>query len=583
MRRRIRAASYFVIVVFAVFTLKLFYLQIIRGEEYKRASDNNRLKIVNMASSRGIIYDRNGTPLVRNIPSFDISVIRDDLPDDPDTLSSLSSLLDIDHELMIRKLAGRSVRTFEPLLLKENLSLEEVARIEARKIDFPGIRLDVRTDREYLYGEHAAHVIGYLSQLTVEQLREGGYPDLPEKAFAGQYGVEKAYDRSLRGETGREIIEVDAIGRETRVVSIDHPLRGQDIRLTIDIQVQMEAERSLKGRRGAIVAVVPDTGEILALASSPAFDPNLFTGGISADDWKRLTTDPDRPLLNRSIQSRYPPGSTFKVVTALAALEEGIITSRTEFDCKGFIEVGGREFSCWKKDGHGKVNLHRALAESCDVFFYEIARRIDIDILAEYAEMFGLGKPTGLEMGGEVSGLVPTSEWKRSVKNERWYLGETLNTVIGQGYLTATPIQMAMLTAALVNGGKLVRPSILLNETESSDMDEGVVNISKKNLELIKRALVGSVMDEKGSGRKARSDITVIGGKTGTAQVVSSDAFTEDSPEEFRDHAWFIAFAPEEQPEIAVSVLVEHGGYGGAAAAPVAKNVIEAYFKNRDQ
>jgi penicillin-binding protein 2 len=483
--------------------------------------------------------------------------------------------------LMVKKLGSRRGRTFEPLLLKENLLLEEVARIEARKIDFPGIQVDVRMDREYLYGEHAGHVIGYLSQLTARQLREGDYPALPEKAFAGQYGVEKAYDLSLRGRTGREIIEVDAIGRETRVVSIDQPLKGQDIRLTIDIPIQIEAERNLKGRTGAVVAVVPDTGEILVLASSPSFDPNLFAGGISYDDWKGLSDNIGKPLLNRTIQGRYPPGSTFKVVTALAALEEGIIDRRTRFDCKGSVEVGGREFKCWKKEGHGRVDLHRALAESCDVFFYEIAKRIDIDVLAGYAERFGLGMDTGIDLDGEVPGFIPTSSWKKEAKGERWYLGETLNTVIGQGYLTATPMQMAMLTAAVANGGRLIRPAVLMNDDLQSELSEWSVDIDAGHIRMVKRALVAAVMDDEGTGKFARSGITDIGGKTGTAQVASMENLSEFPAERFRDHAWFIAFAPEKDPEIAVAVFVEHGGYGGATAAPIAKNVIETYFKNK--
>lgn len=583
MERRLLAGSYFVLFVFAVMVLKLFNLQIIRGDEYKKISDSNRLKIIKLPAPRGIIYDRNGRAFVRNIPFFDISAIREDLPDDQETLLSLSNLIKLDPEKLKARLKKPYVNTYEPVKLKENLSLNDVAMLEARKIRFPGLQVDVRSGREYLYEGLASHVIGYLGRLTLSQVKDQDYTDVPPEAFAGQYGTEKFYDNSLRGTPGREIIEVDAIGRETRVIRVDQPSKGMDIKLTIDIPLQLEAEKNLKGKTGAIVAIDPYTGEVLALASSPSFDPNIFSGGISHDDWNMLSTNVKNPLINRAIQSNYPPGSTFKVITALAALEEGIITDRTRFDCKGSITFGGREFKCWKKEGHGRIGLHRAIVESCDVFFYEIGKRLDIDILAGYAERFGLGRPSGIDLEGEISGLVPSSDWKKRIKNERWYVGETLNTVIGQGYLTVTPIQMAVVIAALVNGGRLVTPTLMKKDPEFHFSDEESVEIMPGNLNRIKKALVASVNDSNGTGRMARSKITDIGGKTGTAQVVSSDYGSEDLPAKFRDHAWFIAFAPEERPEIAVVVFVEHGGSGSSAAAPIAKNVIEAYFKNRDQ
>ncbi len=581
MDRRIRFASYVVLFIFAAFVLKLFNLQVIRGDEYRKISDNNRLKIVKVSAPRGIIYDRNGRAFVRNIPSFDVSVIREDLPDDSDTIMSLSSLLELEPAELKSKLKSSAAREFEPVKLKGDLSLAQVAKVVARKIEFPGLHVDVAMGREYTHSELAGHVVGYLSKMSMSQMKEPGYYDLPPESPVGQYGIERFYDTSLMGRSGKEIIEVDAIGRETRVVGVEHPLKGNDIHLTIDIPVQMEAERNLKGKTGSIVAVIPDTGEVLALASSPAFDPNLFSGGISSDDWRQLINDPKKPLLNRGIQSRYPPGSTFKIVTALAALEEGVITRNTRFECKGHIELGGREFRCWNEKGHGRVNLHSAIAESCDVFFYEVAKMIDVDIIAEYAERFGLGTVSGIDLDGEVSGLVPTSGWKKQKKNERWYLGETLNTAIGQGYLTTTPVQMAVLTAAVVNGGRLVRPSILLNDPALIQSGDEDISVSPENLEFIKKALVDSVKGVKGTGKRAYSDITEIGGKTGTAQVVSRETMEDDLPARFMDHAWFIAFAPEESPEIAVAVFIEHGGSGGSVAAPIAKNVIEAYFENK--
>jgi penicillin-binding protein 2 len=364
-------------------------------------------------------------------------------------------------------------------------------------------------------------------------------------------------------------------------VRIQRPVKGTDIKLTIDADLQVEAEKSLAGRAGAVVAMKPDTGELLAIASAPSFDPNLFVRGIDYKNWEKLIKDPKKPLLNRAIQSRYPPGSTFKIITALAALEEGLVTKRTSYYCNGSIYFG-RVFRCWKKEGHGRVHLHEALVESCDVYFYEVAKRLDIDTLAQYAFDFGLGSETGIDLEGEIRGIVPGTWWKLKNKNEKWYKGETLNTVIGQGYLSVTPIQMARLTSAMVNGGKLYRPYFLVDPGREIET-ENVAKVNPENIELIKRALMNVVSGRKGTGRLAQSSVVDIGGKTGTTQVVggvSDYREMKNIPEKFRDHAWFVAFAPENEPEIVVSVFVEHGGHGSTGAAPIAKKIIEKYYKN---
>ncbi len=576
MEKRILIAKYIVILIFGIVSLRLWEMQIVKGGEYKKIAERNRLRIIEIPAPRGIIYDRNNNALVKNIPSFDISVIKEDMPEDPETLSALGRLIGLDPEDIEARLEKASANPFEPVKLKQNVSLKEVARVEAGRIDFPGLQVDVVISREYIYGKLASHVIGYLGRLTLEQVRDPDYMDVPEGAFIGQWGAEKVYDRILRGTAGKKIIEVDAIGRVIRVVGIQQPVKGMDIRLTIDMELQAEAEKSLRGRTGAVVAIDPDTGEILTLASIPSFDPNLFARGISYRDWRKLIKDPRKPLLNRAVQSQYPPGSTFKIITAIAALEEGIITDNTRFECKGSIYVG-RIFRCWKDEGHGNINLHRAIVESCDVYFYEIGKRLEIDTLAKYASDFGLGMPVGVELEGERSGIVPSTEWKLRTKKERWYKGETLNTVIGQGYLSTTPIQMARLMAAVVNGGRLYKLH-LLKDPGSLPQVDGVVHIKPENINLIKKALIGVVTDTDGTGWMAQSDIVSIGGKTGTTQVVGGDGTQEDIPDKYRDHAWFVAFAPEEKPEIAVAVFVEHGGHGSTAAAPIAKKVIEAYF-----
>ncbi len=578
MEKRISVGTYIIVFLFIVFILRLWDLQIINGGKYKEIAEQNRLRMVEIPAPRGLIYDRNNTALVRNIPSFDISVVKEDLPVDPDTLSALGRLVGLKPEDIRARLERRAVNPFEPVKLRQNVSMEEVARVEAGKIDFPGLLVEVVVSREYIYGDFASHVIGYLGNLTIEQMRNPDYYDVPRRAFTGRRGAEKVFDRTLMGKAGKKVIEVDAMGRIIDVAGILQPVKGGDIVLTIDMKLQAEAEDALKGKTGAVVALDPNTGEILALASKPSFDPNLFARGIDYNDWKRLVNDPKKPFLNRAVQSQYPPGSTFKVITAIAALEKGIITDNTVFECKGSIQLG-RIFRCWKREGHGNIKLHRAIVESCDVYFYEIGKRLGIDTLSQYASDFGLGKPVGVELEGERAGIVPSAAWKLRTKKEKWYKGETLNTVIGQGYLSATPIQMARLMAAVVNGGKLFRPHILKEESSDNRADSTIV-IKPENISLIKKALMGVVSDPNGTGRLAHSDIVKIGGKTGTTQVVGGTMYG-DVPEKYRDHAWFIAFAPEENPQITVSVFIEHGGHGSTAAAPIAKRVIEAFFKNK--
>jgi penicillin-binding protein 2 len=580
LEKRILYTTYFIIFIFAIFLFKLWDLQIIRGREYKEIAEQNRLRIVAIPAPRGLIYDRNNRPLVKNIPSFDISVVKEDIPGDLQTISAFENLLGLNPGDIEKRLWKAPESPFAPVKLKMDVSMEEVARVEARKIDYPGLQVEVIISREYIYDDFASHAIGYLGRLTLEQVRDPDYSGVPRRAFIGQMGVEKIYDKFLRGIAGRKYIEVDAMGRMIKVFSTQQPVKGEDIQLTIDLELQKAAELALKDNTGAVAVIGVHTGEILALASKPSFNPNLFSRGIHYGDWERLVNDTRKPFLNRSIQSQYPPGSTFKPITALVALEEGIINEDTKFQCKGSIEFG-RVFRCWKKQGHGLTDLHKALVESCDVYFYEVAKKLNIDALAQYASHFGLGSPTGIELEGEVSGIVPSTGWKLKTKKQKWFKGETLNTVIGQGYLATSPIQMARLMAALVNGGKLFNLHLLKNKITNTPVDS-VLNISPLSMELIKRALIGVVSDRGGTGKKTRSDIVSIGGKTGTTQVIGGGGENKKVPEKYRDHAWFIAFAPEENPQIALSVFVEHGGQGSTAAAPIAKKVIEAYFKDRE-
>ncbi|MBL7049396.1 MAG: penicillin-binding protein 2 [Nitrospira sp.] len=578
MDKRINIAIYLVILAFFILLIRLWNLQIINGDEYTRVDKRNRIRIINIPAPRGIIYDRNKVPLVKNKPSFDISLVKEDMSGKTMDYEVLGAFVGLEPALLKKKIKNAASTPYLPVQLRQDLSFSEIARIEARKSDFPGLQVDVVGGREYVYGHAASHVLGFLGRLSTSQRRSPKYKNLPKGVYAGQYGIEKIYDNVLRGSSGKKVVEVDALGSIIQVVRIQRPIKGDDLELTIDIRLQQEAERSLSDLTGAVVAMSVDTGEVLALASAPSFDPNLFVRGINTEDWQRIIDDPEKPLLNRAVQGQYSPASTFKIISAIAALEEGIVNMSSRYYCNGSIYFG-REFNCWKKHGHGSLDINNAIVESCDVYFYEIGKRLDIDDLAQYAFSYGLGRPTGIDMEREAAGIVPNTGWKLERKKERWFRGETLNSIIGQGYLLATPVQMARMTAAVVNGGKLLQPYLIIGD-EKSGRAESEIKISKNTSDIIVKAMINVVSAPKGTGHYAKSEIVEIGGKTGTVQVVS---LTDDDSEvraKHRDHGWFIAFAPAEKPELAVAVIVEHGGSGSSSAAPIAKRIIEAYYKN---
>jgi penicillin-binding protein 2 len=572
--KRIQFGSYIIIGVLLILCFRLYQLQILDGDKYKRLSEDNRLRILKTPAPRGIIYDRNGTPLVKNIPFFSVSITTDNFRDiDTD---SLSTLLGLSKKEVEEKLNKKDNSPFVPVKLKQGLSFEEIARIEAGRSDFPGLFVETEVGREYPFGKVGAHIIGYLGKITSSQLNNPELRYFPPDALIGQWGVEALFDKQLRGIPGERIIEVNALGRELRMIQERPSVKGNDINLSIDINIQKAVEDAFGDKAGALVAIKPDSGEILALESLPSFDSNIFSMGIAYNDWKSLMEDKKKPMLNRAVQSQYPPGSTFKIITAVAALEEGIINPDTKINCTGGINYGRWTFGCWKS--HGPVDFHNAIVESCDVYFYELGRRLGIDKIHKYATAFGLGRETGIELipVKEKRGLIPNTEWKKEKKRLPWYLGDTFISAIGQGDVTATPIQMALMTATLANGGKIYKPSLVkINQAPS-----GTINLKPETIKMIKEALSGVVNASNGTAQGARSSLAVIGGKTGTAQVVGKKKGL--TGERFMDHAWFVAFAPVDNPEIALSVFVEHGGGGGAVAAPIAKRAIEAYFKSQE-
>ena len=573
---------------FVVLLLRAWQLQVSEGEYYLALSENNRLRVVETPAPRGRIFDRHGALLVNNVPSFNLYLVLADVRERERVILRLSKIIGMTPDEISENVETRKKSDpYYPVKIKDDLNMREVARIEGHGLKLPGVKIEAEFKRDAVYGSLAAHLLGYVGEITQDQLKKEEYAGVKSGTIIGQYGVEQSYDALLLGTPGEKKIEVDALGHEQEVVHEVLPLRGNDIFLSLDLKIQKEAEAVLDNRPGAIVALDPSNGDVLAMVSHPAFNPNLMSGGVSSEAWQALLKDKDRPLTNRTIHGKYPPGSIFKSVVGAGILEEGVAKASDKIRCRGFVRFGKRDFRDWKKWGHGEVDLHRSLVESCDVYYYEFGRELGVDNIAKFSRLFHLGKPTGIDLAYEKGGLIPTKAWKEKNFNEPWYPGETLSIAIGQGFISTTPIQLAAMTAAVAADGVWRRPRLLLkyrnaltqavNRTSVSDGKK--IPIAAETLIEIRNALAGVVSEEKGTGKKARSEAASIAGKTGTAQVVGRETIEFDEvPEELADHAWFVAFAPLEAPKIAVVVLVENGGHGGATAAPLARRVIEAYF-----
>ena len=591
-KQRITGVIVCALAAFVVLFIRLIYLQVVMGDEFYRLSLNNSIRLQSIEPPRGRIYDRQGDLLVDNRPSFDVNITLKDAEPLRYTLEKLSRHLQTPaDELLSQIRQTRGVSAYQPRLLKQDVGRDTLAAIEVNKLDLPGVSVDVHLLRHYIHERLASHLIGYLSEISPEELKSGSYPDCRSGDLIGKFGTEKGYENFLRGKRGGRQVEVNANGLVVRILKTVDAEPGNNIFLTIDQQLQQRAEELLDGVGGAAVAVEPGTGEILALASSPSFDQNFFVGGITHEKWYSLISNPFRPMSNRAIQGEYPPGSTYKIITALAGLEEGVIDDRTIFNCPGYYRFGNRVYRCWKKGGHGKVDIIKAVEESCDVFFYQVGERLGVDRLAWYAKAFGLGSATGIFLDQEAHGLIPTAAWKQKRTGIPWQEGETLSIAIGQGFNLVTPLQMAVLAAAVGNGGNRYRPMIVdsirspdgeilqKNEPRST----GKLPVSRVNLDLVRRGLWKVVNAENGTARGSRLADIAISGKTGTSQVISrkedETLAEEDMPIHLRPHAWFVAYAPSEQPTIAVAVVVEHGEHGSGAAAPIAKEMIKTYLR----
>ncbi|MDZ7698979.1 MAG: penicillin-binding protein 2 [Deltaproteobacteria bacterium] len=590
--RQVKIAALCVLIAFGMLIIRLWYLQIVKGSVYRSKSEYNRIRLEDVVPFRGMIYDRNGKTLVKNRPSYNLYVIPEEVQDSQALLERLSALSGIDPKEAAEKLSqGAKHYPFKPVCLKRDISRDQLARIETHMYDLAGVMIKVKPQRHYCYGELASHLLGYLGEISEEQLRSGRYKDNKAGDVIGKTGIERRWQSDLNGRRGGAQVEVDAAGRRIRLISRKPAVSGYDIGLTIDKTLQDQAERALEGNHGAIVAMDPMNGEVLAMASNPSYDPNVFIKGMDHLTWRRISLSKAFPMQNRALTGQYPPGSVFKIVVALAGLQEGVITPEDEFYCSGTFSLGKYRYRCWKRYGHGHVNLMRALIESCDVYFYNLGKKLGVDKIAFYAKQLGLGKPTGIGLENEKSGLIPTREWKKRRWGVSWQTGETISTAIGQSFVLVTPIQMAVLMSAVFNGGTIYKPQVTRwvrkadGEAvfEMSPEAKEKLNIKPPYLEMVKEALQGVVNGPHGTGSKARLKNISVAGKTGTAQVVAmgDDSKRQDEadiPWKYRDHAWFVAVAPVGDPKIAVAVLVEHGGHGGSAAAPIAKGLIETYL-----
>jgi penicillin-binding protein 2 len=585
-RKTLAGLAAMVLVLFGVLFLRLWSLQLVQGEQLKLRSESNRLRVQDLPPWRGMILDRRGEILVANRPSFDLVVILEDVPDSVLLARRLNTLLKLDPAQTQAQLEAARQANLHLVRLKGDLTWQELGLVETYKAELPGTSIFIQPKREYRYQDLACHVLGYLGEITEAQLKSGRFPHHKMGDYIGRCGIEAAWEEYLRGQRGFRRIEVDAYGRELGQLDQQISTPGANVHLTLDLKLQQEAEACLADKQGAIVALEPKTGKIRAMASTPGFSQETFERGLSAADWQRLSQDKSHPLENRAIKGQYPPGSTFKIVMALAALEEKVITPGSVIYCSGAMPFGNHVFHCWKKGGHGGMNLHSALVNSCDIYFYQVGRKLGIDRIAKWSRRFGLGAPTGLKLDKEMPGLVASSHWKQARFGVPWQEGDTVSVAIGQGYNLATPLQMALVAAAAANGGLVLEPQLLEKvESPAGEILFQAQPVVKSRLEakpahlaLVQRALTDVVAH--GTGKAAKLPHLAVAGKTGTSQVVSLEKEKRGGKvvHKYQNHAWFVATAPAEDARLAVAVIVEHGGGGGAVAAPLAKRILAAYF-----
>jgi penicillin-binding protein 2 len=570
-------------IIFIILLFSFWKIQILDHKKYWSQSEANRIREIVLPPQRGLIKDRNGIILATNIASFKVSIIRENCQDIEQSYRKIAQLLDLDLPVLRERIDKyKYLPLFQPIVIKDSLNIHDVAPVKARQSEFPELIIQAEPKRKYPYETLAAHVIGYLQEISQKELSQ---TDGKRRAgdLVGKTGIEREYDNLLAGREGRVLEIADSLGRRVGEISRTEPVSGQDIRLTMDFNLQSKAQELLEGREGAVAVLDPRTGEILALASFPTFDPNKFISRFSPDEWLDLMRDPEFPLENRAIRGLYAPGSLFKLTIALGALDSGVTNEWRTYYCTGSTRIYGHPFSCWFKGGHGSVNLYSGIKHSCNIYFYQIGKLMGIEEIARYARMLGLGTPTGVDLPGEKEGLVPDPDWKKRVRNEPWYPGETISVSIGQGPIQVTPLQMASYTAVIANRGSRVTPFLFQNK-KSDRIESARAEIPISIFNKVIAGMWGSV-NEGGTGRGAKVEGFDVCGKTGSTQVISTVTAEKLGKDEkiVKTHSWYTGFAPRNNPEIVVTILVEYGGLGGTTAAPLAGEIFRLYREKHDR
>ena len=576
---RIAAFQYVAVAIFLFLISGFWVLQVRDGETNSQLAERNRIKTVPMLAPRGKLLDRDGRVIVDNQSAFTLMLARENLK--PEHIDGIAAGLNLDAEDIRARVKRFSSRPkYVPIIIKQDLTPGDIAFVEShRDADtYPEMELVQNQRRLYPRNGLAAHAVGYVGEVSEQDLDTAEFAKYTQGNIVGKFGLERQYNDQLMGVDGQRRVVVDSSGREREVLESTEAIAGNNLRLTLDLDLQAVAELALEGKRGAVVALDPRNGEVLAMVSRPAFDPNAFAGHITNEYWKQLTSGNDNPMLNRAIQAQFAPGSTFKPIMALAGLETGTIDEHSAFLCPGGATFYGRFFKCWQKHGHGTVDVHRGIVQSCDVFFYNLGNKLGIDSIAEYAEMAGIGKKTGIDLPGEAEGLMPSSKWKLRTQREKWYAGETISVSIGQGAVTVTPLQLASAIGGIVSGGNWFKPHLV---AAAAVAEPRHADFKPESIAAIVSGMYG-VINEGGTGAAARIEGVEFSGKTGSAQRVSNDLRKSgllDSDDD-KDNGWFVGFAPRQNPEIVVAVLLE-GGEHGALAAPVARDVIKSYFDKK--
>ena len=575
---RLAIVSYVIVGMIALLLVGFWKLQIIESDHYAQLAERNRIRSIPIIAPRGRMLDREGRFLVDNYSSFSVLLLRDDPQQVERNLPQIAEGLGMPLEDLQQQLeAAKILPRFQPIVIKPEASKADIDFIETHRTDIPVLEMLMAYRRRYLPDGFMAHASGYVGEVSAQQVESSNGRNRPGD-LVGKTGLERQYNDLLMGTDGMRRVIVNSVGREMGRLDEKEAVPGKPIQLTIDYDLQVAAEQSLAGRKGAVVALDPRTGEVLALASRPAPDPNQFAVRVPREEWKRLNEDPDRPLLNRAIQAQLAPGSVFKIIMATAMLESKAIPEDFSVFCTGVTDFYGRAFHCWQKHGHGQVSLHRAVVQSCDVFFYNVGKRLGIDRISYYALQMGLGRKTGIDLPAEESGLIPSEEWKQRVFHQKWYPGETISVSVGQGAVTATPLQLARAIGGIAMGGIFKQPHLLMTTGTPPEQD---FSLSEETTEKVTQAMFG-VVNEGGTAAGVRLQGVEFCGKTGSAQVISAEGLKRAGRQRrFSDNAWFVGYAPRRNPEIVVAVLVEEGEHGASAAAPVARDVIKAYYEKK--